>query len=155
MAEQNQRPTLGLSGGKVQSDKPAEAGELVTYLPDPGDPVQTVWGGHTFHANLPLRVTNKTILDSAAHNRFFKVGVFNPGDAVETVETGLPKTPEQYRAHAISWLKTMKSVDDLDRKWQGEETLRIACDIGSDDLDLLNDIFGPLRSELQKRDQGR
>lgn len=136
-----------------QSEKAAPAGEQITYLPGPEDSPMVKWGGHTFHANLPKMVNDTALVERARGNRFFKVGAFVASDAVATRDEPVsPKTPEQYRAHAIGWLKTMTSVDELDRKWAGEETLRMACGVGSDDLEYLSELFAPIRSDLRKRD---
>lgn len=132
------------------------AGDHVTYRPGPEDPPIVKWSGHTFHANVPKFVEHPELLEKARQNKFFKVGAFGPGDAVETrEETGLPKTPEQYRAHAVAWLKTTQSVEELDQTWRKEETLRHDCGVGSDDIDLLNGLIDPLRAELRKRDLER
>lgn len=130
------------------------AGEDITYLPGPEDPPQIKWGGHHFNANVPKRVTNQDMIKMARGNKYFKVGAFKPSDAVPTrEEPEAPKTPEQYRAHAIAWLKTMQSVDQLDRKWAAEETLRMSCEVGFDDVEYLMSLMGPVRAELRKRDQ--
>jgi hypothetical protein len=141
---------------KGEGDKPeTEAvSETVTYLPGPEGPTMTKWMGQVFHANAPKIVTNPQLIDKARANRSFKVGPFDPAkDTVETVEpVPGPKTSDQYRAHAVAWLKTMQSVDELDRKWAGEEVLRIDCEVGTDDIDLLRSLFDPKRSELRKRE---
>ena len=128
--------------------------ETVTYLPGPEGPASTKWMGHVFHANAPKTVTNALLIEKARTNRHFKVGAFDPAkDTVETVEAAPgPKTSDQYRAHAVAWLKKMQSVDDLDRKWASEEVLRIKCEVGTDDIDFLRDLFEPYRAELRKRE---
>ena len=130
------------------------ASEQITYLPAEGDPTSVKWMGHMFHANVPKTVTNAALIEKAKTNKFFKIGAFDPAtDAVKVEETTEPKTPEQYRAHAVAWLKRIKSVDALDLKWQSEETLRIACEVGSDDIEYLMSLIEPKRAELRKAEQ--
>lgn len=130
------------------------ASEQITYLPAEGDPTSVKWMGLVFHANVPKTVTNAALIEKAKGNKFFKVGAFDPAsDAVKVEETPEPKTPEQYRAHAVAWLKSVKSVDALDLKWQAEETLRMACGVGSDDIEYLMSLLEPKRAELRKAEQ--
>jgi len=137
--------------GSPAADKKGES-EHVTYLPSEGDPIKTTWMGITFHANVPKEVTNQALIAKAKQNRFFKVGDFNPArDRVSVENTPLPKTSEQYRAHAVAWIKTVESVDDLDTRWQSEETLRMHCGVGTDDIEWLQDFLGPKRHELKRR----
>lgn len=130
-------------------------GDFITYTPGPHDPTSVKWAGITFHANVPKMVNDADHLERARSNKFFKVGEFTAADAVATRdEAPSPKTSDQYRAHAVAWFKTMQSVDDLDRKWQAEETLRMSCGVGMDDIEYLAGLSGPLRAELRKRDMG-
>lgn len=154
MAEQPRlQPQLAAQNRPAQPvEQTAPVGEDVTYIPGPEDPSQVQWAGHHFHANIPKRVTNVDLIARARGNKFFKVGTFKPGDAVKVEETPDPKTPEQYRAHAVAWVKTMQSVDQLDRKWAAEETLRMTCGVGLDDIEYLMNLIEPIRSELRKRD---
>lgn len=129
------------------------ASEQVTYLPGEGDQVQTSVAGIVFHANVPREVTNPAVIAMARANRFFKVGDFDPkSDRVPAEETISPKTSEQYKAHAAAWFKAATSVEQLDTKWEQEETLRMSCGVGSDDFDYLMSLFQPKRAELRKRE---
>jgi hypothetical protein len=143
------------SANQASSSEPSLlASEQVTYLPGPGDPVQVKWGKHVFSANVPRPVTDPRLIEKAKSNKFFKVGQFDPQrDGVKTEAVVLPKTAEQYRAWCIAWAKTMERVTDFDRRWQEEEGLRIACEVGTEDLDLINSVIGPMRAELVKRDR--
>ncbi len=147
------------SQAEKRSDKAEQpnlmTSEQVTYLPGPEDPVSTKWRGITFMANVPKTVTNQDLIEQAKRNRHFKVGPFDPNrDAVKTREVPkAPKTAEQYRAHAIAWAKTMETVHDFDARWASEEMLRIDCGMGTEDLDLLNSVIGPIKGDLQKRGQ--
>lgn len=132
---------------------PVSEGDHVTYRPGPDDPTSVKWSGHVFHANIPKHVKNADLIEKARSNKFFHVGEFTEKDAVVTRdEPPSPKTPEQYRAHAVAWIKTMTSVDQLDQKWQGEETLRMSCEVGTDDIEYLSGLIQPLRFELRKRE---
>ena len=145
-----------LFGEVLEPEAPAPEApktEQVTYTPGPDDPTSVKWHGYTFHANVPKAVANADLVERARGNKFFKVGEFTESDVVTTrEEPPAPKTAEQYRAHAVAWFKQMQSVEQLDTKWQGEETLRMSCGVGSDDLEYLGHLSGPLRAELRKRD---
>ena len=150
MAE-DPNPLFGESPEPEKTEEPKA--EQVTYTPGPDDPTSVKWAGHTFYANIPKSVVNADLIARARNNKFFKVGDFTEADVVATrEEPPAPKTAEQYRVHAVAWFKQMQSVDQFDTKWQGEETLRMACGVGTDDLDYLGHLSAPLRAELRKRD---
>lgn len=148
-------PNVKVAAEKQGEDAPAApVSEEVTYLPGEDDPPKVAWAGHVFHANVPKIVTNATLIESARKNKFFHVGAFDPHKhAVKVAEAPpTPKTAEQYRAHAVNWLKQVDSVEELDTKWASEEKLRKDCEVGSDDLDFLETLFAPRRAELKKKD---
>lgn len=148
MAQQSAKSEQAKPQAKAQ-------GEQVTYRPGPEGPVQVKWGGYIFHANVPRAdIKDAELIERAKRNKFFHVGDFNPvTDAVPVKEDQpAPKTAEQYRAHAAAWIKTAQSVDELDTHWQNEETLRIACGVGTDDLEYIGTLFNPKRAELKKKD---
>lgn len=138
--------------------------ETLTYLPGRDDSPETKWAGVTFHANVPKKISANaggtpherlmhSIVESARSNKFFHVGEFDPAKAVAVRErTSLPKTSEQYRAWVVGWLSGVSSVGELNAKWMSEEGLRIACGVGSDDIEFLTMLIAPKRHELQKRD---
>lgn len=136
--------------GRPPKPKP----ENVTYRPGEQDPPSVKWRGRTFHANVPVWIDDADFIEAARNNRHFFVGEFDQDKhGVPTVEQpSRPKTSEQYRVHFVNWLRTVTSVDELDTKWQAEETLRLACEVGSDDIDYMMTLFGPKRAELRKRD---
>jgi hypothetical protein len=139
---------------KITTDE-AAVSEQVTYIPRDGDPAKVTWRGLVFHANAPKTLTDAAHIEAARNNKWFKVGPFDPAtDGVPSEASLQPKTPEQYRAHAIEWFKKAKSVDEIDTKWTQEETLRMACGVGSDDLEYLMGLFTPMRGELRKREIG-
>lgn len=136
----------------VAADLPES--EQVTYLPGPDDPVQVKWGKQVFHANVPKTISDPVLIGKARINKFFKVGDFDAKvDAVRAEKTVTPKTAEQYRAWAIAWAKKMERVTEFDHRWSEEESLRIACEVGTEDLDYINSVIGPMRSELVRRDR--
>ncbi len=125
--------------------------EQVTYVPGPQDPPFVRWRGHVFHANIPKRVTNEALIEQAKGNRFFRVGPFDlKVNGVTVEETPLPKTSQQYRAWAVAWFKTMTSERDFDDRWAAEETLRMDCEVGTDDIDYLWTLAAPKKAELHK-----
>lgn len=146
-------PPAEKPANEVPADKPVS--ESVTYLPGPEDPPQVTWMRHVFHAHIPKQVTNEALIEKARTNKFFKVGEFvAERDATTKLEpTPTPKTPEQYRAWVVGWAKTMTSTAALDARWMEEEGLRQECEVGTDDLDYLHGIVGPMRAELVKRDR--
>lgn len=153
MADQS-KPTLTLNKAPASAPAPSTS-QQVTYVPGPEDPPTTKWAGYTFNANVPKTVTNADLIERAKGNRFFRVGAFDPSkDSVTVQPTTLPTTPEQYRSYAAEWLKTVKTVDDLDTRWVEEEKLREKCGVGTDDLDFLMALFQPKRHELRKMASG-
>jgi hypothetical protein len=149
--------------GDEPKEKAKAYSEQVTYLPQPGDPASVEWGGKKFHANTPQTLKAHAegnpperaahdLIEKARKNKYFKVGNFNAKkDSVEVDEQpSLPRTPEQYRAWAVQWFQKVGSVEELDRRWQGEEKLRQDCGVGTDDLDYLRDLYEPRRYELRK-----
>lgn len=150
--------------------------EQVTYVPGKEDQPTAMWGGHKFTANVPVTIkghsgdpkkgeckpherANYDLIEKARKNKFFRVGEFDPQkDSVPLREPQghAPETPDQYRAHAIDWAKQIvagqgATIGQFNAKWEDEEGLRIKCGVGTDDLELLNSVIGPLRAELQKR----
>jgi hypothetical protein len=158
--------------GRPPKSQPAEGAseaaqpytETVTYLPGKEDPPETKWGSITFHANVPKEINAHAegtpheramhaIIERARSNKFFHVGEFDAAKAVAVREKVTPpKTSEQYRAWVVGWLPGVSSVGELDHKWMSEEGLRIACEVGADDIDFLNTLIAPKRHELSKRD---
>lgn len=136
--------------GKSVPNAASPDAEDVTYVPDPGDPASVKWAGRTFHANMPLQISNEKHLAKARENKWFHVGSGAPKVRVENRPE--PKNQDQYRAHVAAWLPIVKSVEELDRKWESEEGLRIACGIGTEDLELLNPLVSTRRYELRGQD---
>ncbi len=154
MADGEQR--RGPGRPRKNATEEAAVSEQVTYVPrHEGDPAKVTWRGLVFHGNVPKTITDASHIEAARANRFFKVGAFDPAtDGAPVEATTQPKTPEQYRAHAVEWFKRATSVDELDTKWAQEETLRMACGVGADDIDYLIGLFTPKRAELRKMEIG-
>jgi hypothetical protein len=131
--------------------KSKETSEQITYRPGPEGPATTKWHGVTFHANVPKTVTHAPLIEAAKLNKFFKVGEFTSADAVATNDRApLPKTAEQYRAHFVGWLTQVSSIAEFDAKWMSEESLRMACGVGSDDLEMMQGLAAPKLADLRK-----
>jgi hypothetical protein len=136
--------------------------ETLTYVPGPNDPVQVVWGGHTFKANVPKEITghatgtereklNATIIDSARRNRHFVVGSGRP----KRDPARDPTTPEEYRGYFAEWLKQpgFDHAEDLIARFAKDRDLQTACGVGTDDYDFMRDLFMPKLHELSKVDE--
>lgn len=129
---------------------PKPAGELVTYVPQQeGDPHKTRWAGIVFHANVPVRVTNPRLVEKARENPWFHVGEGPPVPRTAP-KRERPKTPDQYRAHVVAWLKEMDSPEELQARWIAEEGLRQECGVGPGDLDYLETLIRPKLTELKR-----
>lgn len=140
----------------------------VTYVPvHPSDPSEMVWNGVTFRANVPVEldpirhsyfvpivkkwidpVTQEprskaneeriSMAELAKTNPSFRVEGEEP--VAKPTKGKAPKTPEEYRAHAMAWIKDAESIDDLAR-WDDEEALRTKCGCGEDDVGYLQPFF--------------
>jgi hypothetical protein len=148
----------------------AAVSETITYVPGEGDPATVKWGGIVFEANKPQTINGHTgdplkkectrqerlnadVIERARKNKFFRIGAFDPRkDSVKVEPTEGPQNSAQYRQHAVTWFANVKSVEELDSKWIGEEPLRKECEVGGDDIDYLMSVFTPKRAELRKRE---
>jgi hypothetical protein len=147
----------------------AAVSETITYVPAEGDPAIVKWSNIVFEANKPQQVNGHTgdplkkectkqerlnadVIERARKNRFFRVGPFNPHDAVKVEKPEGPQNAAQYRLHASEWLKHVSSVEELNNKWIAEEPLRKQCEVGGDDIDYLMSLFTPKHAELRKRE---
>lgn len=120
----------------------------ITYRPREGDPINTRWHGHKFQGNVARPVTDTTLIDLAKVNPWFEVEGFERAKDAEIPDT--PKTAEQYRAHAINWIKTAKSAREMAQLMREEASLRDACGVGSDDMDLIMVYYNPKFAELKR-----
>lgn len=123
----------------------------VTYIPQDGDPAETVWNGLKFHANVPRPVTNPIMIEQAKGNPWFKVEGHEKASSAP--RSGTPKTAEEYRAHAVEWFKKAKTASDFDARWDAESEMRDRAGVGTDDLEWLETIKGPRLTELKKQDE--
>jgi hypothetical protein len=124
-------------------------GEDVTYVPGADDPTICKWQGREFKANVPMRVRDKGLIESARTNRFFRVGDQGP----EPGDNDPPKNATQYRAHVVAWMKEVNTVDDLVVKWSADRDLRRACEVGHDDIDWLGRLFEPKLRHMRIEEQ--
>ena len=125
------------------SEPPAPAeefeGEELTYVPGSDDPPTCKWRGREFRANVPMRIKDKSLIEAARVNRFFRVGGVGP----EPGDNDPPKTAMQYRTHVVAWMKGVNTVDDLVTKWSEDRDMRRVCEVGRDDIDWLGLLFEP------------
>lgn len=127
---------------------------MVTYKPQPGDPSEVKWNGHIFHANVPRPVIDDGnphgMVALAKGNMCFEV---EGHDKKAAPDPGAPKTPEEYRVYAINWFKKARSADEFEQRWDDEEEMREEAGVGTDDVEWLNSIGGPILADLKKADQ--
>lgn len=135
--------------GPGRPPKAAQAGEVnVTYRPKDGDPISTTWHGIKFHGNIPRLVADQSIIRMAKTNPWFEVEGHER--AKHVVLPDVPKTSEQYRAHANAWIKNATTAGEMRQTLKEEAGLRDACGVGSDDMDLIMVYYEPKYSELKK-----
>lgn len=127
-----------------------DPGECLTYLAGPEDPAVIKWNGHLFNANVPKRITDEAMIQSARTNKFWHVGPFDAqAHAVALSSTAdAPTNSDQYRAHIVAWLKNVRTIDDLVKTWVAEANMREMCGVGSDDYSYLGTLFNPRMHEL-------
>lgn len=140
--------------------------DTITYVPGDGDPVSVKWGGHIFHANVPKEITghpdgtqaqqlNHELLTAARSNPHFRRG----SEKGERKAAREPRTPAEYRAHFVNWLRDAKAdgdegtnVDGLIARFCCDKPLQEACGCGSDDFMFMGELFMPKLHEFAKAD---
>lgn len=136
--------------------------ETITYIPGQGDPSHVVWCGHTFHANVPKEIRghatgnardklNAELIERARDNKSFAVGNAKPKrDAVKS-----PNTAEEYRVYFVEWLKDpeIQHAEQLIVRFARDRQVQVACAIGTDDFDMMRDLFVPKLHQLAKGDE--
>lgn len=132
----------------ASAPRPQVAGVNITYLPKDGDPINTIWHKIAFRGNVPRLVADPTIIAMAKTNPWFEVEGHER--AKEAALPDVPKTPEQYRAHANAWIKSAKTAGEMRQMLKEEAGLRDTCGVGSDDMELLMAYYEPRYSELKK-----
>lgn len=130
----------GDAAGNQAKPAPENEGEDIIYTPGPGDPSEAKWRGIVFKANVPVRVKDKAHIEAARGNRFFRVGDEAPAGGGPPKD---PKTPMEYRAHAVEWIKASQTIEDVVKHWAEERTLRQTCEVGSDDVQWLGHLVEP------------
>lgn len=136
--------------------------ETITYVPGPGGPASTMWGGITFQANVPQELTghpdgngrerlNYQMIETAKTSKGFVLGNAKRAKAPDA----LPTTAEQYRAYMVAWLKDtqLDHVDDLIARFARDRELQAACEVGTDDYAYLGTLFMPRLHQLAKMDE--
>ncbi len=155
------------SAAKTMEDQPelevAPVVEMVTYVPATiGDPVQVTWCGHVFHANTPKEIRghangsardklNAELIERARENKCFVVGNGKPKrDPVKA-----PQTPEEYRVYFVEWLKDseIQHAEQLIARFAKDRELQHLCGIGTDDYDMMRDLFMSKLHQLSKADE--
>jgi hypothetical protein len=144
------RPVQAQTIASAKSDATKDDGEDVVYLPAPGDPASIKWRGLEFRANVPLRIADADHIEAARTNRFFRVGKGDPKDGGRNPNEG-PKTPMEYRAHVVAWIKTCNSVEDVVKHWADDRVLRQTCEVGDDDIRWLGTMAEPVLRDLRKK----
>lgn len=125
----------------------------ITYIPiHPGDPADTLWNRHRFRANVP--VVPKDVKGGLSALEMVEAAKGNPWFAVQGEEQAqttptVPETPEQYRMHAVGWIRTATSSRDMMAKWRSEEALRTECGVADDDVEYIQSIYKPRLAVLK------
>lgn len=128
--------------GRPPNIKPDETGfdgEDVTYIPGREDPPIAKWRGYEFMANVPLKIMDRDLIESARGNRFFRVGDQAPSGALNEP----PKTSMQYRAHVLAWINAISTIDEMAKRWSADARLRTECEVGDDDIAWLGTLVEP------------
>lgn len=138
--------------------------EVITYIPGHLDPPSIIWGGHTFHANVPKELTgsaegskreqlNFELIERARENKHFAVG--KDGKRPRQRQSATPETADQYRAHFAEWLKdpAIDHVKALIKRFADERDLRLLCEVGASDYDLIGSLLMPRLGDLAKADE--
>lgn len=141
--------------------------ETITYIPGHGDPAITMWGGVTFHANTPKELTghpdgtkreqlNMELIERARDNKHFTVG----GVPRAKKKASAPENADQYRAYMADWLKeehhgerVINSVTKLIERFAKEREMRVPCEVGASDYDLIGTLFNARLGELAKQEE--
>lgn len=145
----------------------------VTYLPQDGDPAETTFHGVNLKANVAVETSNEKLIAMASSNPWFKVeGAADKPKAAEPAKggkptpenkptvvipkgnTGEPKTAEEYRAYAVEWFKTVRTIEEMETRWKAEEGLRNSIGVGTDDYDYLATLYNPKADALRKAAKG-
>jgi len=138
---------------EAKSNKPApardpvEEGEDVTYQPGHGDPPFVTWRGVTFHANVPVRLTDTHHLSAAHDNRFFRVG--DGGESADDNPNRDPATPAEYRRHFVKKINKATTCLELVKAFASERRLREDAGVGHDDIDYLGHLVEPKLNQMR------
>lgn len=146
----------------MAEDKTKPVEETITYEPGLQDPPSTRWGGHTFHANVPKKITGRpdgTEQERINHHIIERVRDGNPsftaGDAKapKKKKVELPTDANGYKAYMIGWLQDQfDSAEALIERFVRDRDLQITCEVGAEDFAYLGSLFLPKLSKLAKAD---
>ena len=147
---------------------------------EPGFPAVNLWNGVEFPANVPVELDpvkhsysvievekwvdeatglirsrgverRKSMIEIAkGHPHFVVEGEALLPQRPQRGRPRLPKTSEEYRSHAMSWISSAEHMDDLER-WNEEEDLRARCGCGDEDIGYLKPFFDAKHHELSKQ----
>jgi hypothetical protein len=134
----------------------------VVWHPGEGDPGEMTMNGIKFKANVPVNLllsktisyperkeyfhidgtmqskgmeVKKSMVDILRTNPAFSVdGVREPRKAAEAK---LPRDADEYRGYALDWIRKSTSLDQLVRRWDGEQELRDRCGCVEKDISYL------------------
>ena len=111
-------------------------------------PITRTWVDETSQRVMSVTTeTRMSMLEIARSNPDFTIEGEEKGSVPRTGKGKAPKTPEEYRAHAMAWIVAAKGMDDLER-WDDEEALREKCGVGDDDLKFLQPHFDAKHKQL-------
>jgi len=133
---------------EVMAPHMPEGGELITYRPAEGGPAATTWRGIRFPANVPIPVTDKSMIDAARNNRYFQVGDAPPFRGPDLVFDN----PAAYRTHVHNWLKDLRSCEDFVKHWADDGKLRGVCGVGEEDYRIMAPYLDAKLEYLAKYD---
>lgn len=152
------RPTNAARAAKL-AESEAAAGPIprLIYVPQEGDPAETVWNRHRFQANVPTEIrdvrnglTAAQMLAAAKGNPWFQI----EGQSKKpTLVVSVPTTAEQYRTYAAIWIRDAKTSKGLVARWESEQELRADCEVGGDDVEYLTTLFNPRKTMLERAEK--
>ena len=177
----HRKVTLTPRAQERRMPEPPKKSAMITYIPlDHGDPVENVFGGIRFKANVPVEVPRThTILQLIVEKIETKDGELrthgverqiplievlrgNSSFEIDGVRperikphARVPEDADQYRGYCINWIFASTSADSMDKRWIGEEGLRRRCGVSPSDIDQLRPFFESRRMECAELDKQR
>ena len=147
----------------------------VVYTPlDPGDPIETIFAGLKFRANVAVQVPLTRMVDSLLRKESQTMDGELRSRAIETkvpvverLKTNpyfkvdgeqcirdrphakVPDSPEGYRGYAISWIRLSTDARSMRDRWEMEKQLRVSCGCDKRDIDYIMPLFEMRYDELK------